>query len=243
MSPPPILFDLDGTLIDSIELLLQSMHHAFAERSELRPTTREWIAGIGTPLAAQFRPMPPMTPTSSSSSTDTGAIRWPTTTRLTRCYAGILDIVRGLSDRGHPLAVVTSKGNELANRSIAHVGLAPYFRKSSVSNAPPATNRPGPRLICPCATDASTDGAFFVGDSPHDIAAGNAAGVSTVAAFWGAFSRGTRSSSARPRYLMDRIEGLDALLRGAARNRPRNDRVDRRCRPPAAAHARRRQIT
>src|ERR1700733_3683043 len=57
MSSPrlAVLFDLDGTLLDTIELLLNSVRHAFRSRTGRVPTTEEWIAGIGTPLASQMR--------------------------------------------------------------------------------------------------------------------------------------------------------------------------------------------
>src|SRR5690606_2425993 len=48
-----LLFDLDGTLIDTIELLVDCMHHAFEGRAR-KPTREEWIAGIGTPLRTQL---------------------------------------------------------------------------------------------------------------------------------------------------------------------------------------------
>src|SRR5690349_21335661 len=53
--PVAVLFDLDGTLIDSIALLLGSVRHAFDGFKGRSPTEEEWIAGIGTPLAKQLR--------------------------------------------------------------------------------------------------------------------------------------------------------------------------------------------
>ena len=53
MTSRALLFDLDGTLIDSIGLLLDCMDFAFADRS-LRPTRAQWTATIGTPLRAQL---------------------------------------------------------------------------------------------------------------------------------------------------------------------------------------------
>ncbi len=49
-----VLFDLDGTLIDSVPLIVASMQHAFAGR-ERAPTVKEWVALIGTPLEAMIR--------------------------------------------------------------------------------------------------------------------------------------------------------------------------------------------
>jgi len=54
MTLPAILFDLDGTLIDTIELILSSARHAF-EEWPVRPTDEEWVRGIGTPLVQQLR--------------------------------------------------------------------------------------------------------------------------------------------------------------------------------------------
>ena len=51
----PVLFDLDGTLIDTIELLLNSVQYAFRDRPDRAPTREDWVAGIGTPLASQLR--------------------------------------------------------------------------------------------------------------------------------------------------------------------------------------------
>ena len=45
-----VLFDLDGTLIDSIGLLLASVRHTFEGRDDRAPTEEEWIAGIGLSL-------------------------------------------------------------------------------------------------------------------------------------------------------------------------------------------------
>jgi pyrophosphatase PpaX len=54
--------------------------------------------------------------------------------------------------------------------------------------------------------------AVFIGDSVHDMAAGNAAGVVTVAALWGPFSREILAASA-PSHYLERISDLPALLR------------------------------
>ncbi len=210
----PILFDLDGTLVDSIELILQSMEQAFAERPELKPTRAEWITGIGTPLVTQFRSYVEDETEVSRLLRRYRTYQNANHDRLTACYTGVLDAVHRLSLRGHPLAIVTSKPSELARRSIAHVGLAPYFPVIvGVESTPRNKPHPEPVRFALEQLDASTDGAFFVGDSPHDIAAGNAAGVSTVAALWGAFTR-EALEQARPRYVLDRIGGLDAIVGG-----------------------------
>src|SRR5687768_9832651 len=53
--PLAVLFDLDGTLIDSIELILNSAKHAFRDREGHVPSDAEWLTGVGIPLATMFR--------------------------------------------------------------------------------------------------------------------------------------------------------------------------------------------
>jgi len=61
------------------------------------------------------------------------------------------------------------------------------------------------------ALAADSASALFLGDSPHDIAAGNAAGVISVAALWGPFSR-TVLEQAHPTHLLEHIRELPALI-------------------------------
>jgi pyrophosphatase PpaX len=51
----------------------------------------------------------------------------------------------------------------------------------------------------------------FVGDSPHDIKSGNAAGVVTIAALWGPFTK-SQLAPENPTYFLDNIKDLPALL-------------------------------
>src|SRR4051812_49914032 len=54
---PPLhtaLFDLDGTLIDSIRLILDSYHHTLAQHNLPARSDEEWLKGVGTPLTIQF---------------------------------------------------------------------------------------------------------------------------------------------------------------------------------------------
>ena len=49
-----VLFDLDGTLIDSIQLIIDSYHHTLEVHGLPPRTDQEWLDGIGTPLRVQF---------------------------------------------------------------------------------------------------------------------------------------------------------------------------------------------
>jgi pyrophosphatase PpaX len=206
-----VLFDLDGTLVDTIQLLLESMQHAFAGR-ERAPTTAEWVAGIGTPLAAQFRPFAVDEADLQALTSRYRGYQRAHHDRLTHAYPGAVDVVRALRERGYALAVVTSKANEIATRTLTHVGLAPYF-PVVVGVECTARHKPDPEPVR-FALDqlgAPSASALFVGDSPHDIAAGRAAGVTTVAALWGIFTPEVLRA-ANPSRELERITGLLGLI-------------------------------
>jgi pyrophosphatase PpaX len=207
-----LLFDLDGTLADSIELLLSSFRHAFAQCGITPPADAQWIAGIGTPLAAQMR----------SHVTDEDAVarllaayrahQWAHQDRLLREFPAARDTLELLKARGHPTALVTSKSNELARRSLARLGMSGLmdvvvgFDSCERHKPDPEPVRLALRALARPPADA-----VFIGDSPHDIAAGNAAGVTTIAALWGPFSR-SAIDDARPAHVLADIRALPDLI-------------------------------
>lgn len=210
--PLALLFDLDGTLIDSIELLLSSMRHAFAARGIPAPSDARWIEGIGTPLATQLRELVSDDAEVAALVEAYRAHQRLHHDRLVRAYPGVVNTLRSLRDRGHQMAIVTSKADELAARGVDHAGLAPFF-DTIVGCDSCTTHKPEPEpvFVALARLDRPPDEAIFVGDSPHDIASGNAAGVVTVAATWGPFSR-TQLEAARPTHWLDDVTALPALI-------------------------------
>jgi pyrophosphatase PpaX len=214
MTLPAILFDLDGTLIDTIELILSSARHAF-EEWPVRPTDEEWVRGIGTPLVQQLR--------AYAANDDQLALllaryrRYQNEhhDRLTRCYDDVPDVISALADRGHQMAVVTSKASPIAHQSLAFVGLDHFF-PVVVGYDDTARHKPDPEPVRVALSrlGVSPDDAVFVGDSPHDILAGNGADVMTIAALWGPFDRETLAD-ARPDHFIECMAELPGVLNRA----------------------------
>jgi pyrophosphatase PpaX len=212
--PVAVLFDLDGTLIDSIELILSSMRHAFSARGSSAPTDAEWLTGVGIPLRTAFR-------RHVDDDAEVDALiaayrdhQLAHHDRLVRCYDEVVNTVTELHRRGHPLAVVTSKSDWLAQRGLEHVGIDSLFA-AVVGCDSCARHKPDaePVLTALERLRYETDEAVFVGDSVHDIEAGNAAGVVTIAALWGPFSR-AELLPARPTLLLERVADLPQVLTG-----------------------------
>lgn len=212
--PAAVLFDLDGTLIDSITLILGSMRHAFAKCGRAVPSDDEWLTGVGIPLRTMFQ---------RYGSDDVEIDRLIAAYRehqlanhdgLVRCYDEVPQTLAALQRAGHPLAVVTSKGDLLARRGLELVGIAGHF-ETIVSCDSCTRHKPHPEPVLTALERLGyePDEALFVGDSVHDIEAGNAAGVETVAALWGPFSR-EQLALARPDRFIDRIGDLLQVLAG-----------------------------
>ena len=212
--PAAVLFDLDGTLIDSIALILGSMRHAFARCDRMIPADDEWLTGVGIPLRTMFQRY-------AASEVEIDRLiaayrehQLANHDSLVRCYDEVPQTLAKLEQAGHPLAVVTSKGDMLARRGLELVGIASHFA-TIVSCDSCARHKPHPEPVL-TALDRlgyEPEEALFVGDSVHDIEAGNAAGVETVAALWGPFTR-EQLAIARPDRFINRIDERVQVLAG-----------------------------
>jgi pyrophosphatase PpaX len=197
MLPRAVLFDLDGTLIDSIPLIVASMRHAF-EGHPRPPPVEEWVALIGTPLDTMIRRWAGDEADVAHVKERYKAHQWAHHDEMVRAFPGVPALLDTLASRGVRMAVVTSKLEPSARRSLEFLGLAHHF---ALVVGLEATGRhkpdPAPVAYALERLDVPASSAAFVGDSPHDVRAGNAAGVATVATLWGPFSR-EQLAPARP---------------------------------------------
>jgi pyrophosphatase PpaX len=214
-----LLFDLDGTLADTIDFLLASVRHAFEGHTGRIPTESEWKAGIGTPLAIQLRPYARSDEELEQLRARYRAFQKLHHDRLTRAFDGALDVVTSLKQLGHATAVVTSKGKELAKRSLEVTRLDRVVDELiTVEDVTRAKPDPEPVLLALERLRLPAERALFLGDSPHDVAAGKAAGVLTIAATWGVTTE-EMFREASPDYALARITELPGLVEQLTRSR------------------------
>jgi pyrophosphatase PpaX len=188
--PTAVLFDLDGTLIDSIELILSSYRHTMLEHRGATPPDAVWVAGLGTPLWTQFRKF---TDDESEVAAMVETYRGHNLAnhdRMVRPYPGVLEAVRTLHEAGRDLAIVTSKTRDGAHRGLRHCGFDGLF-PVVVGADDVERHKPDPAPVRHALEllGVAPGDAVFVGDSPHDLVAGRAAGVRTAAVAWGPFPR------------------------------------------------------
>jgi pyrophosphatase PpaX len=208
--PIAVLFDLDGTLVDTVPFILEAVRHAFDGYGTC-PTDAEWIAGIGTPLRLQLGSF--ARPEDVEELFERYRGYWIAHhDERTRAFPGALEVVATLAGAGHPIGVVTAKIEHGAYRTLRHTGLLPYVGAvvgaDSCANAKP---HPEPVLLALSQLGRPPSDAILVGDSPHDIAAARAAGARAVAALWGACGRDVLAAAGAERFLED-VREVPALV-------------------------------
>jgi len=209
----PILFDLDGTVVDTVELITASFRHA--TRTVLGEVLPDEVitAGVGRPLLAQMQRLSP------ANADELLAVYREYNHRrhdeLIRRYAGVEEMLLALRAAGRRLGIVTSKGREATDMAFRAVGLADHFDVViTASDTEEHKPSPVPLRLCLERLEASADDAVYVGDSPFDVQAGLAAGMTTIAVAWGLFDRATLLAS-QPHFWVDSPEELLTLcLRG-----------------------------
>ncbi len=180
-----VLFDLDGTLVDSIDLVVECFAHACGTVLGRAPA-REWIVGtIGRPLAAALEEAGPGRGAELLDAYR--AYHDLHHDRLLRPYPSALDVLRALHARGLPLGIVSSKRRHAVMQALELYDLTPLFQTIIT---PEDTTRhkpePDPLLEGAARLGLPAGRVLYVGDSTYDVLAARAAGMPVAAALWGA---------------------------------------------------------
>jgi len=189
-SPGPfqgVLFDVDGTLIDSADLIADSLERACRLHLGHSHPRETYYGLIGKPAIVQMEILGGQ---KASEMMDTAVAYYEEHSDREKTFAGALDTLARLSEVGVRLGLVTSKTRMELNPTLRRVPLQTY---ASVIVTADLTTRPKPfpdpvYLALQTLQIAAGD-VLFVGDSPFDLQAGRAAGVKTGGATWGPHPR------------------------------------------------------
>ncbi len=207
-----VLFDLDGTLIDSVRLILDSYHHTLATHGLPPRSDEEWLEGVGTPLNVQFAAWRDQEGMIEALIATYREYNLKHHDRMVTVYPGVVSVVQTLKERGIATGLVTSKNRSGALRGLTLVKLESLMDvlvcSDEVQNPKP---HPEPVEKAVRLLDADPATTVYVGDSIHDMRSGRAAGVQTAAVLWGPFGR-SHLEGAQPNYWLERPEELLSIV-------------------------------
>jgi len=181
-----VLFDLDGTLLDSIELIVASFEHTMVAADLPRRSRAEILATLGRPLLDVF---PEWSGEPARTEELIGTYRaWNLAHHddLARPYEGIPAAVEALAIAGLRLGVVTSKLSGAARRGLEVCGISGHMEVLvACDHVEQHKPHPAPVLAGAEQLGVPAERCVYVGDAPVDVLAGRAAGARTAAAVWG----------------------------------------------------------
>lgn len=182
------IFDLDGTLIDSLEdisVALNAARHDLGLSPVDANQVRTWV-GDGLATLCR-RSAPEINDTVLSRLVKRAAHRYAQRPVVhTRAYSNILQLLNLLQSRGAPMAVLSNKPHALAVEIVARLGLAPYFTTVRGSQRE-EDRKPDPRAAIEiiASMHVAPEEVYMVGDSVVDIQTARNAGAKSVAVAWG----------------------------------------------------------
>jgi pyrophosphatase PpaX len=208
---PVVLFDLDGTVIDSGAIILASMRHAAKEVLGEEPSDELLMAAVGGPgLEAQMHALAP-------DRVDElvrvyRAHNEPLHEELAWC-PGIDDVLVRLKDEGRRLGIVTAKRRATVELAFNVLPLEHLF-DTVVGGDETARHKPDPEPLLLAAERLNVEpkDCAYVGDSPFDIRAAKAAGMDAIAVTWGGIHDRAKLEAEEPDAIVDNAEELFGVL-------------------------------
>ena len=208
---PVVLFDLDGTIVDSGWIILASYRHATTTvlgrdypdevllarvgAGDLEEQMREFDAERSDELARAYR-----------------EFYAPLHSEL-QAFPGMLELLRRLDEEGRTLGIVSAKRHDIVQLALDALGFGDTLDIVVGSDeAPRGKPHPDQILLALERLGADPDQTAYVGDAPFDVAAAKAAGVHAVGVTWGGIHTRERMEGEGPDAVVDTAEELYAAL-------------------------------
>jgi pyrophosphatase PpaX len=193
-----VLFDLDGTLIDSGPIILASMQHAVkAVLGREIPTEKLALTVGGQGLIAQMRALDE---TRVDALVEAYRVHNEPLHETLQAFEGMLNVLPRLREQGRKLGIVTSKRHQTVALALDRFPWLVEYFDTVVAHDDTARHKPDPEPVLAGIERLGGEPAAsaYVGDSPFDIQAAKAAGVHAVAVTWGGIHPEERLLEAEP---------------------------------------------
>lgn len=182
MSIRTILFDLDGTLIDTNELIIASFMHTFSHYG-MTYTREEVVQFNGPPLLDTFQKIAP--DLAEEMVKTYRAHNLTVHDSYVTAFPHVTETIAALKEQGLKLGIVSTKMRKGVNMGLTLTGLATYMDTIiTLDDVTQAKPHPEPVLKAVQALGADLETTLMVGDNYHDIESGKNAGVKTAGVAW-----------------------------------------------------------
>ena len=209
-----VVFDWDGTLIDSTTTIAKSIQQAAADLSLPVPDfeTASHVIGLGLRDALALA-VPDLRPDQAAQFASHYRYHYLANEQTLELFAGIRELLGWLGTE-MKLAIATGKSQAGLQRALEITQLASLFAATRCADQTNPKPHPAMLLELGAELDVAMERILMIGDTTHDLQMANAAGTSAIAVTYGAHPR-VQLAALRPLALVDSVAELDAWMRGA----------------------------
>lgn len=220
--PKLVVFDCDGTLVDSQHAICAAMAHACRTHGVPAPADAAMRRTVGLPLEQAIAlAMPDHAPDDHARLTVYFREAWVDMrdARLHEepLFPGMLAALDAFAAAGVPLGVATGKPRRGLDATLERHGLAHRFRVLKTADDGPGKPHPAILLDALAETSVAASEAVMIGDTSYDMAMARAAGVRAVGVGWGYHAAAELLASGAERVVMECAELPPAVLGGRGR--------------------------
>jgi len=212
-----IVFDCDGTLVDSQHMILSAMTQAYGAHGLAVPGRERLLSIVGLSLIEAFTELGrgterfPVASLAEQYKLAFHALR-ASGKHMEPLYPSAADAIRALAQRGGvALGIATGKSQRGVRLVLTHHGLLDHF--ITIKTADDAPSKPDPGMVIAAMQEAGVDAAntVVVGDTVYDIAMARAAGATAIGVTWG-YHTGAALREAGAFAVVDRFPALIPTL-------------------------------
>lgn len=179
-----VLFDLDGTILDTNELIIQSFIHVIKDQTKVLITREQIIPHMGNTLTKQLQALSGLDDVTDLT-VGYRAYNMRMHDEMVCAFPHVREVIDQLAHRGVKMGIVTTKMRKTANMGLRLCGLDKYMKAvitlDDVTNAKP---HPEPVERAVRLLGADVHQTLMLGDSPYDIESANRAGVISAGVSW-----------------------------------------------------------
>lgn len=208
-----VLFDLDGTLIDTVDLIIKAFEHSFAVCLNKKMPHAELVKYFGLPLRSAMRNY-----VNEDQVEELCAVYREFNLKhhdeLIKPFAGVKETLAELQQRGIKMAVVTSKKVPMAKRGLQCMELENYI-ETVIGCDICQYHKPHPEPMAKAlaALNLKADECLCIGDSPFDLQSGQAAGCyGTAAVRYTSFDWQQMLDEGNPDYILEEMPDLIKII-------------------------------